>query len=70
MNSTEGLREGQVEKGFSIIDAKDSSFENLTSEILGIPTLLSEAPFKSNLDTRIKFHQYCLKIIASLKYFD
>ncbi|HJX59611.1 MAG TPA: hypothetical protein VJ481_03645 [Patescibacteria group bacterium] len=60
MKSTVGLREGKIEKGFSVIDAKDESFENFTSEILGIPTLVSEAPFGLDLETRMAFHKASL----------
>lgn len=61
--SAVGLRKGRVESGFSVVDAKDESFENFTSEILGIPTLLSEAPFGLNLKRRIAFHQAALTSI-------
>jgi len=63
MKSTVGLRRGRIESGFSVVDAKDESFENFTSEILGIPTLLSEAPFGLDLDRRIAFHRAALTSI-------
>jgi hypothetical protein len=61
--STVGLRRGKIEKGFSVIDAHDDSFENYMSEILGIPTLLSEAPFGLDLKRRIAFHKASLASI-------
>ena len=63
MKSTLGLRKGKIEKGFSIIDAKDDSFESFSSDILGIPTLLSEAPFGLELKKRIAFHKASLSSI-------
>jgi hypothetical protein len=63
MKSTVGLRRGRIESGFSVVDAKDESFENFTSEILGIPTLLSEGPFGLDLNRRIAFHRAVLTSI-------
>ena len=63
IRSTVGLRRGRIESGFSVVDAKDESFENFTSEILGIPTLLSEAPFGLDLKRRIAFHASALTSI-------
>lgn len=60
MTSTIGFRKGQIENGFTIVNAKDDSFENFMSEILGVPTLLSEAPFGKSLARRISFHKAVL----------
>ena len=63
MKSSLGLRKGRIERGYSVIDAKDDSFENFTSDMLGIPTLLSEAPFGLDLKRRIGFHKASLSSI-------
>ena len=64
MKSRVGLRKGGIENGFSVIDAKDDSFENFTSAILGIPSLVSEAPFGLTLKRRMAFHKASLSAIA------
>jgi len=58
-----GLRKGFVENKFTIVNSQDESFENFTSIILGIPTLLSEAPFGLSLPRRIFFHKTALNSI-------
>ncbi|OGH47482.1 hypothetical protein A3E15_01630 [Candidatus Woesebacteria bacterium RIFCSPHIGHO2_12_FULL_42_9] len=63
MRNRIGLRKGFVENGIAIVNSKDDSFENFTSEILGIPTLLSEAPFGLSLSQRIFFHRASLNSI-------
>ena len=62
-----GLRQGFVENDFTIVDSKDDSFENFTSTILGIPTLISEAPFGLSLIQRIFFHKTVLNSIPFKK---
>ena len=62
-----GLRQGYIENDFTIVDSKDDSFENFTSTILGIPTLISEAPFGLILSQRIFFHKTVLNSIPLKK---
>lgn len=58
-----GLRKGFIENKFTIVNSRDDSFENFTSEILGVPTLLSEAPFGLDLSKRVFFHKTSLDSI-------
>ena len=58
-----GLRKGFIENKFTIVNSQDDSFENFTSTILGVPTLLSEAPFGLSLPRRIFFHKTSLNSI-------
>ncbi len=57
---------GKVEEQISIVDSPDEgAYEDWMADVLGIPAILSEAPFGSSLPTRRKFHLEVIKAVVN-----